>query len=68
MMTKKKTTAEPRSIAPPKQTGADEDENGEADYTKWHLSTAMLSYLGASPVGFSNGLTYVDGYVDIDRV
>lgn len=43
-------------------------ENGEPDYTKWHLATAMLSYLGASPVGFSNGLTYVDGYVDIDRV
>ena len=41
-------------------------ENGEPDYTKWHLATAMLSYLGASSVGFSDGLNYVDDCVDIE--
>lgn len=41
-------------------------ENGEPDYTKWHLATAMLSYIGASSVGFSDGLNYVDDCVDIE--
>jgi wobble nucleotide-excising tRNase len=41
-------------------------ENGQPDYTKWHLATAMLSYISASSVGFSDGLNYVDDCVDID--
>ena len=31
-------------------------ESGQPDYTKWHLATAMLSHIGASSVGFSDGL------------
>ena len=41
-------------------------ENGQPDYTKWHLATAMLSYISASSAGFSDGLNYVDDCVDID--
>ena len=33
---------------------------GLPDYTKYHLATAMLSYINASSVGFSDGLNYVD--------
>lgn len=41
-------------------------ESGQPDYTKWHLATAMLSHIGASSVGFSDGLNYVDDCVDIE--
>lgn len=41
-------------------------ENGQPDYTKWHLATAMLSYISASSVGFSDGLNYVDDCADIE--
>lgn len=36
------------------------------DYTKWHLATAMLSYISANSVGFSDGLNYVDDCADIE--
>jgi hypothetical protein len=41
-------------------------ENGQPDYTKWHLATAMLSYISANSVGFSDGLNYVDDCADIE--
>ena len=39
---------------------------GLPDYTKWHLATAMLSYISANSVGFSDGLNYVDDCADIE--
>ena len=39
---------------------------GLPDYTKWHLATAMLSYISANSVGFSDGLNYVDDCTDIE--
>jgi wobble nucleotide-excising tRNase len=39
---------------------------GLPDYTKWHLATAMLSYISANSVGFSDGLHYVDDCADIE--
>jgi wobble nucleotide-excising tRNase len=41
-------------------------EGGQPDYTKYHLASAMLSYLSANSVGFSDGLNYVDGCADIN--
>ena len=41
-------------------------ENGQPDYTKYHLATAMLSYISASSVGFSDGLNYVDDCTDVE--
>lgn len=42
-------------------------ENGQPDdYTKYHLASAMLSYISANSVGFSDGLNYVDDCVDIN--
>jgi wobble nucleotide-excising tRNase len=40
-------------------------EGGLPDYTKYHLATAMLSYISATSVGFSDGLNYVDDCADI---
>ncbi|MEL7608821.1 MAG: AAA family ATPase [Bacillota bacterium] len=40
-------------------------ENGQPDYTKYHLASAMLSYISASSVGFSDGLNYVDDCTDV---
>lgn len=40
-------------------------ENGQPDYTKYHLASAMLSYISANSVGFSDGLNYVDDCADI---
>jgi wobble nucleotide-excising tRNase len=40
-------------------------EGGQPDYTKYHLSTAMLSYISATSVGLSDGLNYVDDCADI---
>jgi len=39
---------------------------GLPDYTKYHLASAMLSYINASSVGFSDGLNYVDDCADIE--
>lgn len=41
-------------------------ENGQSDYTKYHLASSMLSYISVSSVGFSDGLNYVDDCVDIN--
>ena len=38
---------------------------GLPDYTKYHLATAMLSYISANSVGFNDGLNYVDDCADI---
>lgn len=38
---------------------------GLPDYTKYHLARAMLSYINANSVGFSDGLNYVDDCTDI---
>lgn len=38
---------------------------GLPDYTKYHLASAMLSYINANSVGFSDGLNYVDDCADI---
>lgn len=40
-------------------------DEGLPDYTKYHLATAMLSYINANSVGFSDGLNYVDDCTDI---
>jgi hypothetical protein len=34
-------------------------------HTGYHLATAMLSYIYANSVGFSDGLNYVDDCADI---
>ena len=39
-------------------------ENGQPDYTKYHLASAMLSYINANTVGISDGLNYVDDCAD----
>lgn len=41
-------------------------ECGQPDYTKHHLASAMLSYISANSVGFSDGLNYVDDCADIN--
>lgn len=41
-------------------------DGDQPDYTKWHLATAMLSYISANSVGFSDGLNYVDECNDIE--
>lgn len=41
-------------------------ENGQPDYTKYHLASSMLSYISVSSVGFSDGLNYVVDCVDIN--
>lgn len=40
---------------------------GLPDYTRYHLATAMLSYIGANSVGFSDGLNYVDDCASINH-
>ena len=37
---------------------------GLPDYTKYHLASAMLSYISVNSVGFSDGLNYVDDCAD----
>ncbi|GHV05336.1 hypothetical protein FACS1894217_02040 [Clostridia bacterium] len=39
--------------------------NGQEDLTKFHLATAMLSYLGSHAAGIGDGLHYVDDCTDI---
>ena len=38
---------------------------GLPDYTRYHLASAMLSYISVNLVGLSDGLNYVDDCVDI---
>ncbi len=38
---------------------------GLPDYTKYHLASAMLSYISVNSVGLSDGLNYVDDCADI---
>ena len=40
--------------------------NGQPDMTKYHLASAMLSYISANSVGFSDGLNYIDDCADIN--
>lgn len=39
---------------------------GLPDYTKYHLASAMLSYISVNSVGLSDGLNYVDDCADIN--
>lgn len=38
---------------------------GLPDYTKYHLASAMLSYISVNTIGLSDGLNYVDDCSDI---
>lgn len=38
---------------------------GLPDYTKYHLASAMLSYINVNSTGLSDGLNYVDDFSDI---
>lgn len=44
----------------------DEDENGRKDYTKLHLATAMLSYIGCAE-GFVDGFNLVEDCNDAEQ-
>jgi wobble nucleotide-excising tRNase len=39
--------------------------DGLPDYTKYHLASAMLSYISSNTIGFSDGLNYVEDCTDI---
>ena len=39
-------------------------EKGQPDFTKYHLASAMLSYINANTVAISDGLNYVDDCAD----
>lgn len=43
----------------------DTPAEGLPDYTKYHLATAMLSYINTNSVGFSDGLNFIDDCTDI---
>lgn len=38
--------------------------NGLPDYTKYHLASAMLSYIRSNTIGVSDGLNYIDDCTD----
>jgi wobble nucleotide-excising tRNase len=38
--------------------------NGLPDYTKYHLASAMLSYISSNTIGVSDGLNYTDDCTD----
>ena len=40
------------------------NENGDEDYTKFDMATAMLSYIAATTYGVNEGLHYVDDVID----
>lgn len=42
------------------------DEEGNEDYTKFDMASAMLSYIVANVSGVNDGMNYVDGCVDIE--
>jgi len=44
----------------------DEKEDGSLDYSKYHLASAMLSYITNSTTGITDGLNLVDEYADAD--
>lgn len=54
-----------RIIEENKDRFVEQVDGGQPDYTKYHLASAMLSYISANSVGFSDGLNYVDDCVDI---
>ncbi len=41
-------------------------ENGQYDYTKYHLASSMLSYISTNTVGISDCYDYVDDCLDIN--
>jgi wobble nucleotide-excising tRNase len=41
-----------------------ENDDGSPDYTKYHLASAMLSYISHTTTGITDGLNYVDDYSD----
>lgn len=42
----------------------DVSADGKADYSRYHLASAMLSYITAQSIGISDGLHYVDDCTD----
>ena len=42
-------------------------EDGQTDYTKYHLASAMLSYINANALSLTDGLHYVDDSTDIEQ-
>lgn len=43
------------------------DEEGNEDYTKFDMATAMLSYIASSTYGVNDGLHYVDDVLDVKQ-
>ena len=43
-----------------------ENEDGSSDYSKYHLASAMLSYIANSTTGITDGLNLVDEFADVD--
>lgn len=39
--------------------------DGKVDYSRYHLASAMLSYITAQSIGISDGLHYVDDCTDV---
>jgi wobble nucleotide-excising tRNase len=42
-------------------------EDGKTDYSRYHLASAMLSYITAQSMGICDGLHYVDDCTDIEQ-
>jgi len=42
-------------------------EDGKTDYSKYHLASAMLSYITAQSMGICDGLHYVDDCTDTEQ-
>ena len=43
------------------------DENGNEDYNKFEMASAMLSYITVSSSSVNDGINYVDDYMDTDQ-
>ena len=44
----------------------DQTEDGQPDYTRYHLASSMLSYINNS-TGITDGLNYVEDCVDAEQ-
>jgi wobble nucleotide-excising tRNase len=43
------------------------DDNGNQDFAKYHMASAMLSYLNTGTTGIVDGVNYVDDCVDVEQ-
>lgn len=43
------------------------DDNGNQDFAKFHMASAMLSYLNTGTSGIVDGVNYVDDCVDVEQ-